>query len=231
MSEMTRDEVLELLRPLPVPEQRIGQHEILKFSVSKAQARDFNRSQNPLFGGDGRYIQAGSYMKLVRHNPDDINKRPVIVMSDTPAERKDHVEPVIHGQGHCLVLGLGIGMVTRALLEKPEVERVTVVERSDEVLDLVASTYLEKYGDRLEIVQADALEWKPQSGTRFGVVWCDIWDTIDPDNWPEYVKLTRRYQNRSDWRGCWAKARCWREVGYVRGYAESPCYLPAFFMW
>jgi len=231
MEEMTRDEALKLLRPLPVPQRLVGCHEIQQFTVSESAAKDFNRAEQPMFGGSGRYIEAGSYLRLVRHDPEDIGKPWLVVMSDTPAERMDHVEPVIHGQGHCLVLGLGIGMVTRALLEKPEVERVTVVERSDEVLDLVAATYLEKYGDRLEIVQADALEWKPKPGTRFGVVWCDIWDTIDPDNWPEYVKLTRRYQNRSDWRGCWAKAECWREVGYMRGYAEPPRSLPAFFMW
>ena len=129
-------------------------------------------------------------------------------MSDTPSEIRDHMEPILVAKGNVLIAGLGIGMVLQACLEKPEVKHVTVIELSPEVIELVGGHYKAKYGDRLTIIQADIMEWKPPKGERWDVFWADIWDNKCGDNTDEMTKLNRRYGRRTDWKACWGEWTC-----------------------
>jgi hypothetical protein len=141
----------------------------------------------------------GTYTRLLRGN--------TVVMSDTNAEMRDHYAPVAKARGHCLINGLGIGMVLKACLAKESVERVTVIELSQEVIDLVSPAYI---NGRVEIIRANALEYQPPKGVRYGMVWHDIWDNICADNLPEMAKLHRKYGRRTDWQGSWARGECER---------------------
>jgi hypothetical protein len=147
----------------------------------------------------GRGIRPGWYTRLVRGHS--------TIMSDTPAEMRDHYEFVKYARGHCIINGLGIGMCLGAALKKPEVTRVTVVEKSEDVIRLVAPSYED---ERVEIVHADAFEYKPPKGIRYGAVWHDIWDNICADNLPEMHRLHRKYGRISDWQGSWARWQCER---------------------
>jgi spermidine synthase len=140
-------------------------------------------------------------------------------MSDTPAEQDDHREFVQRARGRILINGLGLGMVLQACLERRKwqsdeyaVEHATVVEISPAVIALVAPHYQARYGDRLTIVQADALTWQPPKGERYAAVWHDIWPDICTDNLPQMHTLHRRYGRRADWQGSWARWIC--ERGY-----------------
>jgi spermidine synthase len=126
-------------------------------------------------------------------------------MSDTVDEIRDHLGPIRRATGKCLVNGLGLGMVLQGMLNKPEVEHVTAIEISPDVIALVAPHYQERFGDRLTIIQADALVWRPSKGTRFNVVWHDIWDDMSEDNLPDMHKLHRSYGRRCDWQGSWGR--------------------------
>lgn len=148
-----------------------------------------------------RRFEPGRYTQLFRGR--------TLVMSDTPAERFDHLEFVRRAKGHVLIAGLGIGMCVAACLRKPEVERVTVLELSPDVINLVAQHYA---CDRLEVIQTDAMLWQPPKGARYGAVWFDIWDGICSDNLPSMKTIARRYGRRADWHGCWARELC--EQGY-----------------
>jgi spermidine synthase len=99
-------------------------------------------------------------------------------------------------------------MVIAAMLNKPEVTKVTVIELSEDVIALTAPTLKERYGDRFEVIQADGLEWKPPKGQRYGCVWADIWDNICADNLEQMTKFNRRYGRISDWHGNWAEDSC-----------------------
>lgn len=119
-----------------------------------------------------------------------------------------------------LVNGLGLGIVAKACLEKTNkkghrlfyaVEKITVIEKSADVIHLVGPSY-EKYGDRIEIINADALEYKPPKGVRYNVVWHDIWDNICSDNWETMKVLHRKYGRICEWQGSW----CREEVKYNR---------------
>lgn len=188
--------IRELLRKVDVPEGTSGEWAVERFTISKKDAEWYN--MRSLFAsGPNRPVSPGTYTRLTRLGD--------VVMSDTPAELADHRGPIRMAHGHCLVNGLGLGVVVRALLDHPDVARVTVVEIDPDVMALVAPHYQARYGDRLEIVRANALTYVPSKGARFGVVWHDIWPTICADNLDEMKLLHRRYGRRCDWQGSWGR--------------------------
>ena len=151
----------------------------------------------------GRPVPKGeTYTRLCRGS--------TLVMSDTPAEQKDHEGFYNRAAGEVLIAGLGIGMILEAVAKKPEVKRVTVVEVSQDLIDLVWPTYQARYGDKIQIVCADINSWRPASGHRYDCAWFDIWDNISPDNLPEMARLHRRFSRSAAWRGSWAKTLCQR---------------------
>lgn len=181
--------------PVCVPEGTSGAWSVKKFTVSEDAARLENLRAS---FGSGRHIRPGAYTMLKRGG--------VVVMSDTPAEKRDHMGFVRVAKGRVLINGLGLGMVLGAVLAKSEVESVTVVEKSADVIALVAATYAGD--DRLTIINEDAYEFEPPKGIRYDAVWHDIWDNIDIDNLPEMARLHRKYGRIADWQGSWSKEIC-----------------------
>lgn len=179
-----------------VPEGTAGRWAVRRFEVSERDAT--------LSGmRDGyRAVRAGTYTGLFCGGE--------VIMSDTTAEIRDHLEPIWRAHGHCLINGLGLGVVLQAIASRPAVTKVTVVELDADVIQLVAPHYQAMFGDKLEIVHGDAFTYKPPQGIEYGVVWHDIWPTICTDNLPEMATLHRRYGRRSRWQGSWCKAECQR---------------------
>jgi len=219
------------LRKVDVPTGRSGRFKVERFNVSEASARRFN-AVNFCRRAEDRDIEAGTYTRLVREpairhlQGDD----PVVVMSDTPAELRDHAEAVERAHGRCLVNGLGLGVVAKAMLDKPEVSHVTVVESSIDVVSLTGDYYrsMPRYEGRLEIVVSDALSWKPPRGATWDVVWHDIWDMISADNWESMKRLHRRYGRRAGWQGSWCRDRVFRMVEQERGRIAEDPWVPDF---
>jgi len=180
-----------------IPEGESGMWKVGKFTVS-AEDEKFGQMRSTFsFSSRGRFVPQGVYTGLRRNG--------LTIMSDTPDEIRDCLCPISRAQGHCLVNGMGLGVVVRAMLKKREVEKVTVIELSPEVIKLVAPIHQKEFGDRLEVIEADALTWKPPKGVRYGVVWNDIWDNLCADNLPEMSLLHRRYGRRCDWQGSWCR--------------------------
>src|SRR5258708_655534 len=124
-----------------VPEGKSGVWQVEKFTVS-AEDEKLERLRAMIsFSSRGRFVPAGTYTALKRNGE--------IIMSDTPDEIRDHYDAIYEAKGHVLINGLGLGVYLQAVLNKPEVEHVTVIELSDDVLKLVAPHYQAKYGDRL----------------------------------------------------------------------------------
>lgn len=193
----------DLLQKSSVPEGELGNWRVERFEVDKSGADLFNLRQT-LQGTGSRYILPGTYTRLVRG-------RSTTVMSDTRAELDDHWEIVYKAKDHVLIHGLGLGIVAQACLRKPEVTHVTVIEKSGDVIDLVAPHIAD---DRLTVLHADALTWKPPKGQRYGAVWHDIWDDICGDNLEQMRFLHRRYGRRTDWQGSWCHKECIRHRSY-----------------
>lgn len=178
-----------------VPEGKVGKAEIEHFRVSESQAKLANL-QMMVHGQGRRSIPPGCYTGLKVNG--------VMVMSDTPAEIGDHIYFIGRATGRVLLNGLGIGMCLQALLRKPEVEHVTVVELEADVLALVAGHYLALFGGaRLTFVHADAFAWQPPKGLVYDAVFHDIWPFIQGDFYPQYKVLHRKYAKRSHYQESW----------------------------
>lgn len=188
----------DLIPGVRVPAGAAGPWVIEKMLVDEIGAKRFNMIES--LHGSRRMIEPGEYTSL--------KYRGAIVMSDTPAEKSDHAEAVRIARGRCLVNGLGIGMVVNAMLLKPVVARVTVVEISKDVIDLVAPHYTELFGDRFQVVHADAYTYKPPICSKYDVVWHDIWGDISAENLEGMRRLHRKYGRRTVWQGSWCRDQC-----------------------
>lgn len=136
---------------------------------------------------------------------------PLVMMSDTYDEwwtQKDAMIKACQVGGHILITGLGIGMVVDSMLQTPgsKVERITVVEASEDVISLVGPQILSRYPEQLEIVHHDAFTWRPPAHSRFTIGWHDIWPSpFTASNAEEIERLRRHYDPFCDWQGFWGE--------------------------
>jgi len=93
-------------------------------------------------------------------------------MSITPNEILTLRNSIRRSKGKVGIAGLGLGLSVRRILDRKQVEKVTVVEIDKDVIKYFGEPLLEEFGDKLNIVNGDAYEydWKQFDGS----VW-DIW--------------------------------------------------------
>lgn len=185
-----------------LPEGSSGPWQIRRFTVSEEQAKYHQLTTMFSPGSAGRGVKPGAYTMLIRDGAVD----PII--SDTSAEVRDHYWVVMEAHGNILVTGLGLGLVANAMLLKPEVSKVTIIEISQDVINLVAAHLISKHGDRVEVIKADAFTWRPlppRPRGMFDFAWHDIWPSICSDNWNEMKRLKRHYQNWVTRQECWCE--------------------------
>lgn len=183
---------------LTIPEGKSGDWAIERFTVSDEEAE--LESLRAIIGGHGRGCPAGTFTRLMYGGN--------VIMSDTPDELSDAWGFRRLARGKVLISGLGMGAVLQQVLDKPNVEYITVLELSGDVIRLVAPTMLDAFRGRLTVIQADALTWKPPQGCRWDVAWHDIWPTICAGNWDTMKRLHRKYARRCPLQLSW----CRREV-------------------
>lgn len=135
----------------------------------------------------------------------------VPIMSDTPAEILEHGPALIRASGRVLITGLGLGCLPHALLTKPEIESIHIIEIDPEVIQLTGP-YLRDAADaagvELTIHRGSATEPLKffAQGERFDYVWHDIWSHISSKNLRDdtaehgisYGRLRRIYREAFD---------------------------------
>ena len=145
----------------------------------------------------------GTYMRL--------RVRDVVMMTDTLEEwwtQKEGIAEACRRGGHILITGLGLAMVVDSMFQTPgsRVEKITVVEASEDVISLIAPQVLPRYPDRLEIVHGDAFTWQPPPDSRFTVAWHDIWPSpFTSSNEEEMQRIEAHYAGYCDWQGFWGR--------------------------
>lgn len=205
------ESVLSALWKSDVPEGRAGQWAVERFQIRRdppPTSRLAGLRGHPEYGPPAK----GTYTRLAYRETE--------IMSDTQDEWVGHRAAVFEAArrgGRVLVNGLGLGLVVESILRNPfsRVQGVVVVERAAEVIWLVGTHLQARYADRLQIVQADALSWRPTAESRYSVVWHDIWDRPDPAYLTEMNRLESRYRAICDWQGAWGK-------DYVEKYMTIP---------
>lgn len=195
----------EFVNTLPLDER--GKWRIEQRTITKEDERFLQLRSLFSFGGSGRYSPAGTYVGLLHGGQ--------VVMSNTPDEIRDCREPVFQAKlrgGHVLINGLGLGWVAAEILSHENVEKVTIIEIDKDVILLVGPSLERAFGGRVEIIHADAFDYPDRliPGTRFSVVWHDVWPTICSDNLEDMKRLHRRYGRRCEWQGSWCRGLCER---------------------
>ena len=199
-----RGKLMELKSSVPLGKS--GDYIIEEFTVTEDEASFFNMRQ--MVKGQGRNITVGTYKRLYRGK----SNWGTVVMSDTPAEKRDHIHFIQKAEGNVLINGLGLGWVIEALFEKQEVRHVTVIEISKDVIKLTGNYLKDKYDNKLTIINEDALEYKLKKNEKYDFVWHDIWDDICADNWETMTQLHKKYAKRCKFQDSWVRDR----VKYLR---------------
>jgi len=138
-----------------------------------------------------------------------------VMMSDFHYERITCEEVVLRAHGDVLIAGLGLGMILHPILKKDEVRSVTVIEKFQDVVDLISPTLPDD--SRLAIITGDIFLWQPPDGRCYDVIWFDIWPDVEASRLSEMAELHRRfapYWNNSDPRG-------WMESWHRRETLEA----------
>lgn len=144
---------------------------------------------------EGRMAPGESYTRLL------VNGR--LWMSDTPDEYRDHVGFIVAAKGRVLIHGLGLGCALKAILHRPEVEHVDVVEISEDVLSVIGPYFAQD--SRVNLIHDDALTRKWPTGSYWDAVWHDIWIDKDTNNRHTMGRLNRSFARRAGWQGAWSQ--------------------------
>lgn len=94
-------------------------------------------------------------------------------MADAPFVLRNYGPFLESAHGDVLLTGLGLGCLVRGLLTRPAVRSVTVLELLPEVIALIGPHHRDP---RVDLIQADALEWRPRPGRRFDSAMLDLDD-------------------------------------------------------
>lgn len=154
--------------------RRIGDWEIDTFDIS--HKKDFRAILDGI--PDGRYVR-------LRHKGQ-------VVMSNTLMEQRTNRFFCCNAYGDILIGGLGIGMIIMDIQDDERVTSITVIEKNQEVIDLVASQL--PLNSKVKIICADVFTWKPDKGVKYDCVYMDIWNYVNSDVYKnEMLPLKRKY--------------------------------------
>jgi len=183
-----------LLRP-----GSLGDVRLETFEVTPEEA-GFTRLRAAVTMRRDEVIDAGTYARLY------VGK--TLMMTDTRNEQRTNTEVVRRAQGDVFIAGLGLGMILVPILAKEAVKSVTVIEKYQHVVTLVAPQLQAiPGGEKLTVVHGDVFTWQPPKGQKWDVLYFDIWPDICVDNLPEMASLHQKYKSRKK-PGAWMHS--WR---------------------
>lgn len=182
-------------------------HEVDEATVKVSQAAERKANPGlPLVASRG--MKPGTHAVLMQIDKD--LKDRTVWMSTHEAEKETQAEFVAAAKGRVLIAGFGLGLVTDAVLAKPNVTEVVVVELNGEVIRLMNPFIngLRRKGQtrRLRIVCRSIFDYKPS--VPFDAIYFDIWPTISAMNLTDMIKLRRQFAphlSPGGWIGCWAE--------------------------
>ncbi|HSH80023.1 MAG TPA: hypothetical protein VLA19_15975 [Herpetosiphonaceae bacterium] len=150
---------------------------------------------------EGRYI--GLFHGQIRAS--------TIWMSDVPLEvwmMWDAIK-VLRDPGcrRVLITGLGLGIIVKHALLQPHIQRVDVVELSDDVLRLIRPHYRDR---RLHVHCGDALTIELGPRRTWDLIYHDFWQSITAANLVTMHTVMERYAGRAGRQLCWQQATCIR---------------------
>ncbi len=190
-----------------IPEQTIG-----SFHIKKKQTKVGLTLSVNACGIDDVLFSTPVTLTILREGIKEANDTESVWMSDTPMEYYMAWELVARAKGsRILVGGLGLGLLVHLLALRKDIEHMTVVEQSSEIIALVAS-YLPS---NVTIIQGDFLQVIQDLSSKdeqFDTIIVDIWKSCDDkdkelfedckmmleDNYPDSLHLFWAFQEEVD---------------------------------
>lgn len=186
---------------------KLGEATISKFTITEHKAKMFNLGALMNSDGLGR-IDEGEYVRLCVDDK--------LVMSDTSLEQNTNWEFVSKANGRVLIAGLGVGLILHNIKEKFDkgaITEVTVIEKSQDVIDLVGPLF-----PWVKCICADIMEYKPEKNEKWDTIYFDIWPERSTDNLDEIKILHNRYKFKKnrDNPNCWMNSWYKEELQYSK---------------
>ena len=127
---------------------------------------------------------------------------PMPIMQDSEGEYREHQWLWDNATGNVLIGGLGIGMVNEFLINAPNISSVTIIENSQDVIDLVWP-YCAK-DSRFTLIKADIETWTPPANSHWDIMWFDTWITDNPLSYKGYISaMKHKYSSYCNKIGAW----------------------------
>ena len=177
------------------PNKKFGDWCIEEFTVNESEAEMFNLRMR-FQGKANQCIRAGQYLRLQQLSTG------FVVMSNTPMECDTNQIAYEFARGSVLVAGLGMGMILEAMLSKPEVTHIRIIEIDSDIIEYVGGFF--KDDPRVEIIHDDILNYFPTENEFYNYVWIDIWDDIDIGNEPQITELNERFKDHCHEMNLWS---------------------------
>lgn len=174
---------IQSITPLFDEKEELGVAQITRFEYIDAN--------NPMYnlravrnGGYMMRMYDGHYTRLVVDG--------VMMMSDTAMERWSNLDFVQRANGRVFIAGLGLGLIIQPLLNNDNVTEIVVVEKYQDVIDLVEPKFKHP---KLKVICADIFDFKFPKGELFDTIYFDIWPSIGTENLKEMTILSNRFKN------------------------------------
>lgn len=154
----------------------------------------------PMYFVHGKIIAESGNVKVYRLNRNNyLEIGPGHTLWAISDEIKEYTEQIgDKPRGECLEIGLGLGVASKYILSKPNVDRLTTIEVNEDVI----STYMQlnppPHTLDHYIVNANGCDYLLQTCDTFDFIFLDFYDVIDEDTMEDirvYVELSKRVLN------------------------------------
>jgi len=124
------------------------------------------------------------------------------IMKDSATEYYQHQWLWDNATGDILVAGLGIGFLNKELINNHNFNSVTIIENSQEVIDMVWP-YCAR-DSRFTLIKEDIETWNVPEGSHWDIGWFDSWISDNPLSYNGYISAMRnKYSSYCDKVGAW----------------------------
>jgi len=125
------------------------------------------------------------------------NKPNECIMSSNLFERLTNQNFINSAKGDVIIFGLGLGLILFPLLEDEEINSITVIDKSVDIIDNLGPI-IKNYdvNNKLTIINGDAFTYYQQlNDVKFDVMYFDYWNIVDRTIYNDMETLKELYKN------------------------------------
>ena len=126
-----------------------------------------------------------------------LNKSNECIMSSNLFERLTNQNFINTAKGDVIIFGLGLGLILFPLLEDEEINSITVIDNSIDIINTIGPI-IKNYdvNDKLTIINGDVFTYYQQlNDAKFDVAYFDYWNIVDSTIYNDMKILKELYKN------------------------------------